>query len=313
LTPAEVVRLHSTGTYEVYMLGFLPGFRLHGRSAGGARAPRRSEPRTARAGRQRGHGGHADRDLPLGKPRRLAPDRRLPAAAVFGRPGRRRRCCCPATGCCWRQSTPPSIAALQRGDAGDARFGAAAAGLSCSTGEPDDETPSSKSSARARWLRSRISADQGCAGIGVPRSGALEPGWLRLANALLGNAEDAPAIEFLAGGLLVVRARELPVQIALAGHFAATGAGRWTVVARGLLAQRDPGALARRCAAACCRPAGSATSRWPGSAVPQQLGSASTYARAGLGGLDGRLLAPAVRLRSRPGCGGEKSCCGTAG
>ena len=62
--------------------------------------------------------------------------------------------------------------------------------------------------------------------VGVPHAGALEPGWLRLANALLGNAEDAPAIEFLAGGL-VLRARELPVQIALAGHFSAalTGAG----------------------------------------------------------------------------------------
>jgi allophanate hydrolase subunit 2 len=43
----------------------------------------------------------------------------------------------------------------------------------------------------------------------VPRSGALEPGWLRLANALLGNEEEAPAIEFLAGGL-VVRALESP-------------------------------------------------------------------------------------------------------
>jgi inhibitor of KinA len=30
LTPAEVVRLHSTGTYEVYMLGFLPGFPFMG-------------------------------------------------------------------------------------------------------------------------------------------------------------------------------------------------------------------------------------------------------------------------------------------
>jgi inhibitor of KinA len=85
LTPAEVVRLHSTGTYEVYMLGFLPGFPFMGDLPQVLARPRRSEPRTARAGGQCGHGGNADRDLSVGKPRRLAPDRRLPSAAVFGR------------------------------------------------------------------------------------------------------------------------------------------------------------------------------------------------------------------------------------
>ena len=37
--------------------------------------------------------------------------------------------------------------------------------------------------------------------VGVPRSGALEPGWLRLANALLGNEEDAA--DFIATFLIL--------------------------------------------------------------------------------------------------------------
>ncbi|MBL8424722.1 MAG: 5-oxoprolinase subunit PxpB [Candidatus Accumulibacter phosphatis] len=45
LTPAEVIRLHSTGTYEVYMLGFLPGFAFMGDLPAVLARPRRSEPR----------------------------------------------------------------------------------------------------------------------------------------------------------------------------------------------------------------------------------------------------------------------------
>lgn len=45
LTPAEVIRLHSTGTYEVYMLGFLPGFPFMGDLPSVLHRPRRGEPR----------------------------------------------------------------------------------------------------------------------------------------------------------------------------------------------------------------------------------------------------------------------------
>ncbi|HRD90169.1 MAG TPA: biotin-dependent carboxyltransferase family protein, partial [Accumulibacter sp.] len=43
-----------------------------------------------------------------------------------------------------------------------------------------------------------------------------------------------------------------------------------------------------------------------GLAVVRHFGSASTYARAGLGGVDGRLLAPGVRLSVAAGCSGER-------
>ncbi|MEF8717409.1 MAG: biotin-dependent carboxyltransferase family protein [Candidatus Accumulibacter necessarius] len=140
--------------------------------------------------------------------------------------------------------------------------------------------------------------------IGVPHAGALEPGWLRLANALLGNAEDAPAIEFLAGGL-VLRARELPVQIALAGHFSAvlTGADGQRRVDSWRSVTLAPGETLR-CGMLSAGRVGYVA--LAGIRVPQQLGSASTYARARLGGLDGRLLTPAAQLLATAGSNGEK-------
>lgn len=45
LTPVEVIRLHSSATYDVYMLGFLPGFPFMGRLPEVLARPRRGEPR----------------------------------------------------------------------------------------------------------------------------------------------------------------------------------------------------------------------------------------------------------------------------
>ncbi|MBL8395902.1 MAG: biotin-dependent carboxyltransferase family protein [Candidatus Accumulibacter sp.] len=140
--------------------------------------------------------------------------------------------------------------------------------------------------------------------VGVPRAGALEPGWLRLTNALLGNAQDAPVIEFLAGGL-AVRALDLPVQVALGGHFSAelsTVAGKrrldsWRSVTLA------PGEILR------CGTLSAARVGYLGLAgccVRRQLGSASTYARAGLGGLDGRWLVARDRLPGATGSAGER-------
>jgi hypothetical protein len=161
----------------------------------------------------------------------------------------------------------------------------------------DDERRCWKSSAPARWRRSRIWAGPVCAGSASRSPARSSPDWLRLANALLGNDEDAPAIEFFAGGLSV-RALESPVQIALAGHFAATltapeassQSPSWRSVTLA------PGETLR-CGMLSAGRVGYVA--LAGMRVPQQLGSASTYARAGLGGLDGRLLAP-VRSCRRP-------------
>ena len=57
LTPAEVVKRHSSGEYVVYLLGFLPGFAFMGGLAPELATPRRSEPRTAVPARSVGIGG----------------------------------------------------------------------------------------------------------------------------------------------------------------------------------------------------------------------------------------------------------------
>ncbi|WP_291994268.1 biotin-dependent carboxyltransferase family protein [Candidatus Accumulibacter sp. ACC003] len=139
--------------------------------------------------------------------------------------------------------------------------------------------------------------------VGVPRAGALAAGWLRLANALLGNEEDAPAIEFFAGGLLV-RALEAPLRLALAGHFSAElrTADEYRRVDSWRSVTLAPGDTLRCTALADGRLGYLALA---GIRVAQQLGSASTDARAALGGLDGRLLAPGARLTAAA-CSGDE-------
>ncbi|MFZ0614172.1 MAG: 5-oxoprolinase subunit PxpB [Desulfobacterales bacterium] len=46
LTPDEVIRHHSSTTYQVYMIGFIPGFPYMGEVPVEIAAPRRSTPRT---------------------------------------------------------------------------------------------------------------------------------------------------------------------------------------------------------------------------------------------------------------------------
>lgn len=140
--------------------------------------------------------------------------------------------------------------------------------------------------------------------LGVPRAGALEGGWLRLANALAGNPEDAPAIEFLAGGLSV-RACRLPLRVALAGHFSAeiVGAGERRRVSAWRSLTLAPGD-SLRCGTPVVGRVGYLA--LAGMRVPQQFGSASTDVRAGLGGIDGRLLASGARLSGTPSGGRER-------
>lgn len=124
--------------------------------------------------------------------------------------------------------------------------------------------------------------------LGVPLSGALDPEWLAIANALVGNPPHTAALEMrLLGPKL--RARE-PVTIALAGDFSARiedaggqsrPAGNWrshTLAAGDLL---QIGSL---------RSGIGYLAVHGGFDLPLVLGSRSTYVRAGLGGIDGRAL-----------------------
>jgi biotin-dependent carboxylase-like uncharacterized protein len=124
--------------------------------------------------------------------------------------------------------------------------------------------------------------------LGVPLSGALDVEWLAIANALAGNPPGTVALEVhLLGPSL--RA-QIPVTIALAGEFSARiqdAAGQWREAcnwrSHALAADEIlvTGGLRSRIGYLAVH---------GGFDVPAVLGSRSTYARAGLGGIEGRVL-----------------------
>jgi biotin-dependent carboxylase-like uncharacterized protein len=124
--------------------------------------------------------------------------------------------------------------------------------------------------------------------IGVPVSGALDGFSLRLANVLAGNPPGTPALEILISGPVFEVAADT-VRVALVGSGAslAIGAEKARVDAGQSVTLPRPEVIevvAGR-QSACCYLAVEG-----GIAVPFVLGSASTYVRAAIGGLEGRAL-----------------------
>jgi len=125
--------------------------------------------------------------------------------------------------------------------------------------------------------------------IGVPVSGALDNFGLRLANALAGNPQVMAALEILVSGPTLEIATDT-ARLALTGTGASlsirgetpriVAAGQSVTLRRGEIIQIVLGPQS-----ACCYLAVEG-----GVAVPRVLGSASTYVRAALGGLNGRAL-----------------------
>lgn len=134
--------------------------------------------------------------------------------------------------------------------------------------------------------------------IGVPWAGVLDARLMRIANALVGNAASAPVVECFDGGQQFV-ARGGAVRVAVAGDAeieAEHGGERRVLAAWRSLTLADGDVLRIR------RMARSriAIVAVEGLVLPAVLGSASTYARAALGGIDGRALAAGVRLPAAP-------------
>ncbi len=125
--------------------------------------------------------------------------------------------------------------------------------------------------------------------IGVPVSGALDGFGLRLANALVGNPQGTAALEILVSGPTLEVAAD-SARFALVGTDASlsirgenpriVAAGQSVTMQRGEIVQI---ALGRQSAYCYLAVEG-------GIAVPRVLGSAATYVRAALGGLNGRAL-----------------------
>lgn len=130
--------------------------------------------------------------------------------------------------------------------------------------------------------------------IGVPWAGVLDRRLMRIANALAGRAEDAPVIECFDGGLQVA-ARGGAVKLAVAGdaelEIEGTDGRRQLPPWRSVTLADGEALRIRKMSGGRI-----ATVAIAGLALPPVLGSASTYARAGLGGVDGRALAAGLRL-----------------
>jgi antagonist of KipI len=125
----------------------------------------------------------------------------------------------------------------------------------------------------------------GCAMLGVGTAGAMDDVALRLANALVGNAPEAAALEITLIGPRLRFGKAATIALAGAEH---TAVPMWQPVSVDAGTVIDFGA-ARHGARAYLAVAG-------GFAVEHALGSASTDVNAGLGGIEGRPLREGDRL-----------------
>jgi allophanate hydrolase len=130
--------------------------------------------------------------------------------------------------------------------------------------------------------------------VGLPASGPLDRISLRLANALVGNPPDAPALEMLLHGpTLAVLADSVRIaivggdaDIAIGSNARVVPAGRSVRLVRGDVF-RVRGFGDSVCAYLAIE---------GGPDIAPLLGSASTYVRSGIGGFHGRVLRPGDRV-----------------
>jgi biotin-dependent carboxylase-like uncharacterized protein len=130
--------------------------------------------------------------------------------------------------------------------------------------------------------------------LGVPLSGALDTGWLAIANALAGNPAATVALEIRLRGPRLRAQR--PLTLALAGEFSARieddagqsrAAGNWRSFSLAKDEILDTGLLTSGIGYLAAH---------GGFELPAVLGSRSTYTRAGLGGIEGRGIRAGDRI-----------------
>lgn len=134
---------------------------------------------------------------------------------------------------------------------------------------------------------------------GIPWAGVLAPAWQHIANALVGNPEDHPVIECFEGGL-ILQAHDADVLVGIAGDASLERIG-----ANGEAHRQSSWQSCRLSAGDRLSVRASGQTRCVivsvyGLDVRIHHGSASTYARAGLGGLDGSPLKSGDQLKALP-------------
>jgi KipI family sensor histidine kinase inhibitor len=266
LAPDEVVRLHCEPTYLVYMIGFSPGFAYLGRVPDALRLPRRTTPRTRVPA-----GSIAIADVFTG----AYPQETPGGWHLLGRT--------------WRQLFDPDRdepALLRPGDR--VRFVPvpAEARTVAATSRPRRTAPVARPVLEVLdgGLMTTVQdlGRRGWRRLGVPASGAMDTGALRAANAALGNPPIAAGLEFTFPGprLRVVAETE----IAVAGADLAAALNGAEIAHATAIRVRPGDRLSFE------RPR---SGQWMylsvagGIDVPLVLGSRSTFARGGLGGIAG--------------------------
>jgi KipI family sensor histidine kinase inhibitor len=274
LTPPAVIELHAGGSYRVQAIGFVPGFVYLGGLPGNLHTPRRTTPRVRIDAGAVGIGGAQTGVYPVATPGGWNIIGRTPLRMFDP------------------QRTPP--ARLQAGDR--VKFCAISAteftDLEQTTAAHTSAAPSMSEHARERGglasvrvIRAGMQTtiqDLGRPGfraIGVPLSGAADPFALRLANLLVGNPENTAALEFALLGPEIEFSHDTLIAL--------TGADFGRVPRWRPLRVRAGSRLRLGSTAEGCR---GYLAIAGGFAVDPVLGSASTFLRGMLGGLEGRAL-----------------------
>ena len=277
LSESDVVALHARQDYRVYMLGFAPGFPYMGILPPPLRVSRLASPRTRVPGRTVAIAGQQTGIYPIDSPGGWRLIGRTPVRIYD--PAR------------------PAPFLLDVGDR--VRFMAISAedyerqapadeGISPPVARPHPDLVVEQG---GLFTTVQDLGRPGYRRFGLPRSGAMDPPSLRVANLLLGNPQGAAALEFVFPGPRLVAAGRTTVALGGANLSPALN-GRpvpmWTAFA---LREGDVLEFERPRAGQWCYLAA------PGGIdVPAALGSRATYVRGALGGYGGRRLQRGDRL-----------------
>ncbi len=267
LAPEDVVRRHAAAEYRVYAIGFTPGFPYLGGLPAALATPRRRTPRARVPAGSVGIGGAQTGVYPLASPG---------GWNLIG---------CTPHGLFDAHRPEPSL--LRVGDQVlfrpiDGReFAALAARAIRERREPRKAAGPPAIEVRQAGMFTTVQdgGRRGRRSLGVPLSGAADPFALRLANMLVGNPDDAAGLEFTLRGPALRFERAMLVA---AGGADFPNVPRWRPFVVPAGATLDLGT-----ARAGCRGYLAVAG---GISVAPVLGSASTYTRAALGGIEGRAL-----------------------
>jgi KipI family sensor histidine kinase inhibitor len=283
LDAGEVIRIHSSGDYRVYMLGFTPGFPYLGGLDPRLTTPRLNTPRTRIPAGSVGIAGGQTGVYPIASPGGWQLIGRTPQ--VLFDPDR----------------NPPAL--VQPGDRilfqaiDSQRYLQLAEELAVPVEHTTDNLGESLCTVERAGLLTTIQ-DLGRWGyqhLGVPTAGAMDRHALRLGNLLVGNEESGAALEITLDGPHLVFQRDTCLAVTggdLGPMLNGQAMPMWTTVP--VQAGSELKFSGRRSG---CR---SYLAVSGGFAVPLVMGSASTYLPGRMGGYGGRALKAGDRLSAYP-------------